>query len=349
MATAKWDGTRWRVRVTQGGKVRSYQSTTPGRKGKLEAEEKARKGERLSADVVLSVAWDRYLEEVKHLTGPENYTNIESIGRIYILPVLGGQKLSQILLADYQELIWKAKKQNGEPLSKKTLSNIRGALVNFSRFCVRSSLMPSNLSELKIPTLAPKKGKVILQPDEARRLFSEFNDDWYINLWRFLLATGCRPGEALGLKWSDIHDGVISIQRAYNYRGRMTEGKNENARRSFAINSILDKILKDQEAKTWRIRTEFIFCNHAGQPAKQTATKNSWSQIAKALGTSASPYSLRHTFVSFMAQTLPQQALKDLIGHSVNMDTYGVYKKVVNGEQKRTSEAVNIQLLQYLE
>ena len=40
-----------------------------------------------------------------------------------------------------------------------------------------------------------------------------------------------------------------------------------------------------------------------------------------------------------------EQALKDLIGHSVNMDTYGVYKHVVNGQKERAAEQVNITLL----
>ena len=119
------------------------------------------------------IAWERYLIEVQALTGPENYTNTESIGRIYLLPVLGSERLPDLTLNDYQELIWKARKQNGEPLAKKTLSNIRGVLVNFSKFCVRAGLMTMTLSELKVPRNAEKKGKEILQPEELAVLFAE--------------------------------------------------------------------------------------------------------------------------------------------------------------------------------
>lgn len=347
MASAIWDEKRgrWKLRICENGKVRFYSSRTPGRKGKKEVEDKAAAGDRLTGSVRFCDAWARYLEEVEHMTGPENYTNTESIGRLYLLPKLGAYRLPSLTLNDFQEILWKVKKKNGEPLAKKSLSNIRGVMVNFNKYCIRSGIMTISLSELRLPKSAKKIGKEILQPDQARRLFSDFEDDWYIHLWRFLLATGCRPGEALGLTWSDIHDGCITIQRAVNYRGRMTEGKNENAKRTFALNSILDKILQDQKEKTWRLNSEFVFCNHAGKHALQTATKNSWEQIRKELGTKASPYALRHTFVSFMAQTLPEQALKDLIGHSVNMDTYGVYKHVVNGQKERAAEQVNITLL----
>ena len=288
------------------------------------------------------------MEEVEHMTGPENYTNTESIGRLYLLPVLGQYRLPDLTLNDFQEILWKVTKKNGEPLAKKSLSNIRGVMVNFNKFCIRSGIMTISLSELRLPKSAKKVGKEILQPDQARRLFADFEDDWYIHLWRFLLATGCRPGEALGLMWSDIDNGLISINRAVNYRGRITEGKNENAKRTLALNSILEQILNDQKTKTWRLKSDFVFCNHAGKHALQTSTKNSWDAIRKELGTHASPYALRHTFVSYMAQTLPEQALRDLLGHSVNMDTYGVYKHAVNGQAQRAAEQVNITLLNTL-
>ena len=40
---------------------------------------------------------------------------------------------------------------------------------------------------------------------------------------------------------------------------------------------------------------------------------------------------MRHTFIS-MAACMPEGHLKQLVGHSASMDTYGVYKHAVNGE-----------------
>jgi len=349
VATAKWDGKRWRLRVQEHGRMRSYSSTTPGRKGKKEVEEMAVNQGRLKESAKFSQAWTRYLEELQHLSGPEHYTNTESIGRNYLLPVLENDRLVDLRVSDFQEILWKAKKKDGSDLSKKTLSNIRGTLVNFSKFCVRSGLMTETLSELRVPKMAPKIGKEILQPDEARSLMHGFEDEWYIFLWRFMLCTGMRPGEALGLKWEDIKDNTVTIKRSVNYRGRITEGKNDNARRSFALNSILNEILADQKARTWRLNSEFVFCNHAGRMALQTVTSKSWYRITRQMGSKTSPYSLRHTFISFMAQSLPEQALKDLVGHSVKFDGYAVYKHAVNGEAERTAERVGITLVEKLQ
>lgn len=348
MATAKWDGKRWRIRISINGQVRSFSSTTPGRKGREDVERRARESGRLSELVTFGTAWNRYLEEVEALTGPENYTNTESIGRNYLLTELRDRKLSSLTLQDFQTILFRARKKDGSELSKKTLSNIRGVIVNFSKYCQGAKIMDLPLSLLRVPKNAPKVGKEILQPDQARRLMHDFEDEWYINLWRWLLCTGMRPGEALGLKWSDIENGIVTIRRAQNYRGRETEGKNDNARRSFMLNSILDGILADQNRKTWRLNSEYVFCNHAGKVSLQTVTKNSWCRISREMGSKTSPYGLRHTFISFMSQALPEQALKDWVGHSVRMDTYGTYRHAVNGEAERTAQMANIALVEKL-
>ena len=218
----------------------------------------------------------------------------------------------------------------------------------FSKYCFRAGLMDAPLTALMVPRNAPKVGKVILQPNESKRLMSDFNEEWYICLWRWLLCTGMRPGEALGLRWSDIDNGVVTIKQSINYRGRTTEGKNENARRSFALNSILEGILDDQKNRTWRLNSEYIFCNHAGKSAKQTDAIHSWDRIRAEMGTKASPYSLRHTFISYMANYLPEQVLKDIVGHSVSFDGYAVYKHAVNGEDQRAAQLTKIALVDKL-
>ena len=49
------------------------------------------------------------------------------------------------------------------------------------------------------------------------------------------------------------------------------------------------------------------------------------------------PYNLRHTFVS-LAKTMPEGTVKSLVGHSRQMDTFGVYAHLVNGEEQRTAD-----------
>ena len=48
---------------------------------------------------------------------------------------------------------------------------------------------------------------------------------------------------------------------------------------------------------------------------------------------------MRHTFVS-VVKSLPEGYLKQLVGHSKGMDTYGVYSHELLGDSKKTAELV---------
>ena len=50
-------------------------------------------------------------------------------------------------------------------------------------------------------------------------------------------------------------------------------------------------------------------------------------------------YEMRHTFVS-VVKSLPEGYLKQLVGHSKDMDTYGVYSHEFLGDSKKTAELV---------
>ena len=52
------------------------------------------------------------------------------------------------------------------------------------------------------------------------------------------------------------------------------------------------------------------------------------------------PYGLRHTFVS-IAKTLPEGVVKSVVGHSANMDTFGVYGHSITGDGETTANALS--------
>ena len=56
--------------------------------------------------------------------------------------------------------------------------------------------------------------------------------------------------------------------------------------------------------------------------------------------TPCTPYELRHTFVS-VVKTLPAGEVKQLVGHSQDMDTFGVYGHALTGDDETTAQAVN--------
>ena len=120
-----------------------------------------------------------------------------------------------------------------------------------------------------------------------------------------------------------------------------THGKNENAVRSFVMSDVARHVLDDQRNLTGN--EESVFCIKSEQFYYYR-----WRIYCRVNELQAvSPYELRHTFVS-VVKTLPAGEVKPLVGHSADMDTFGVYGHALTGDAENTAQAVNSVFLRVL-
>lgn len=354
MATPIWNDKegRWVLRVMKNGVAHKYTSKEPGIKGKKIVLAKSRASDiGINYNVTVGKEYERFLEDIRLRSSSEHYRSYEQYGRCYILPTISKRKLVSVTANEWQNILNTVRGMNGKPLAKKTLSNVRAIIVSFLLFASRDGLeVPSNL-RLQVPKNAPTKKKEILQPEHLKRLFDDtetFISEWYIYLFRFSVLTGLRPGEALGLKWSDLQGNVLTINRSVNYRNQITDCKNDNARRTFALGDLALTVLNEQANRTSGIKSDWVFCRPSGEMSVQSTTSQAWDRISAALGVKTSPYSLRHTFISMVRNTIPETVIKDVVGHSASMDTFGVYAHEVTDDKKREAELINLTLLKRL-
>lgn len=346
MAAVTWNKTakRWEARLQRDGIRRRFYSDRPGIRGKQEVLQQIRDFENGLLPVTdrkVSEVWPEYLEDVLHRVSATNYQNRESDGRLYILPTMGERFISEITLNDWQVLLNSVTGRDGRVLAVKTISNIRSTISAFVRFCYRCGLVPSPELDLYIPKGHPTVGKVIMQPDQIRALFSDDFGDHYINAWRLMLLTGLRPGEALGLQWTDLQNGCLNVCRSINRAGELTDGKNENAHRTVPLSRTALEVLADQKARTAHFASPWIFCNIVGARTTQSSAAKALRRTVTAIGCPAvTMYSLRHTFVSILSATVPEAMLKKIVGHSQSMDTLGVYGHRVDGDENRIATAL---------
>lgn len=125
----------------------------------------------------------------------------------------------------------------------------------------------------------------------------------------------------------------ITISRSINIYGAETTGKNENALRTFILTDLQKDVLDDQRRRNPPEGDDFVF-------GEMTANKyrKRWEKYCAVNGLpKTTPYEIRHTFVS-MAQSLPEAMVKSLVGHSKNMDTFGVYGHEVNGQKQEIAK-----------
>ena len=346
MNTPKWDGERWRIRFMQEGRAFSFSSKTPGPKGRKEVMAKFDKwyySEGTGEKTVSRVA-SEFLEDVAARRGAssEAYTQYERYIRLYIAPRCGSRKICKMTLRDWQRIINEAQGAK-KPLSEKTLKSLRGIIMGIIKFGYQDYQCELLRGDLYIPRGRYKGEKEILQNYDIKKLL-EPSDLWYHPLFCFLLLTGMRPGEALGLQVSDFSYNRVTIRRAINAKKQITAGKNENARRVIPIGELADGILRQtiRRNEEMNLDTEWIFCSPDGSQGNQSTMRNHWNQLKKERGLPGSVYSLRHTFISMMKSVLPEQSIKDVVGHSVSMDTFGTYGHIIEGEDKKIAQVIDL-------
>ena len=289
-----------------------------------------------------------YLADIEARLGRrETWREAEVYTRLYVLPALGRCKMNNLSLRDWQAVLNNAKPHSGRTasLSHKTLTHLRCVCSGLHKFAYINYYCDDWRGTLYIPQGHKRGQREILQPADIARLF-EPSDLWYANAFRVMLLCGLRPGECLGLQESDVREGLLFIRRAINDHGEITPGKNKNAQRVIPLPPMAAQLLHETIERNHRFNfgTPWIFCNYVGGPAAQYIVRKDWAKLKKERDLPGTPYCLRHTFVSIVSsQThLAEGTIRELVGHSESMDTFGTYKHAVSGELERAADIINL-------
>lgn len=342
----------WQVKVQKNGTRKGFTDSTPGRKGKHAAERKADKWLATGTEQMrFDAAWEAFLASLKKGTGTGNYNNNDQYGRLHLLPRLKYKRLSSITRMDWQGCINELAVDKER--SERTCKNVISCISAFISFCEGEQWEISPIKKkLTIPNCAkPEKEKIILQPDALNVLFSDdsfpfrnkVTHAWYINAWRFYVVTGLRRGELVGLKKEDV-DSTLSIKRSVNKYLEETHGKNDNARRVMKLSEIATEIIKEQKAMLDRhgIDSPWVFPDKHGERSDPNLIYKQWIRYLEYHGFDrCTIQGMRRTFVSINKVSTPIELIKMLVGHSVSMDTIGVYGREVNGEQELAAKCVD--------
>ena len=342
----------WQIKVQKDGVRKGFTSSTPGRRGKHEAENKADEWlERGTSDMRFKQAWEIYMDDQTKRTGTANTAKLDTCYRCYLDPNIGDRKLSSITPILWQSCIDAAAVKG---LSVRTCVNIRGAITSFVNYALRARWEIERIEsrELVIPqSAAPKKEKIVLQPDEIRVLFTQSGfprygrviEAHYIHAFRFMVATGLRRGELCGLRNEDVNGNILTIRRSVNSLNEITTGKNRNARRTIELTPTAMRVLEDQREMLRRkgVISEWIFCDQNGELAHPNCIYDQWDTYRRHHGIKSNLHELRHTFISLNKADLPIELMKSVVGHSSSMDTFGVYGHEIEGDRHRAAKIID--------
>ena len=134
---------------------------------------------------------------------------------------------------------------------------------------------------------------------------------------RFLalcLFTAMRRGEVLGLRWEDIHDGMIHVKRNVTHPQRnmpeITTPKTKAGIRSIPVIKPLEDALKPLQMAGYIIGRE--------NPLTLSAFRAMWKRITTTIDMhGATPHTLRHSYLTYaVGATTDFKTIQGISGHA---------------------------------
>lgn len=194
-----------------------------------------------------------------------------------------------------------------------------------------------------------------LTVEEQRKFLEVAKGSSNYNQYAFILQTGLRTGEMIGLKWSDIdwEKRVLHIQRSMEYRHsvgewRIGEPKSKSGYRDVPLTEEAISILKRQreklkEAKVVNMQfTEFVFLCRKGEPTKNSAYDTTLFKLCDKAGIPRfSMHVLRHTMATRCIEGgMRPKTLQVILGHSNVGITMNLYVHVTEDERAKEVERI---------
>ncbi len=160
-----------------------------------------------------------------------------------------------------------------------------------------------------------------------------------------LAYAGLRPGEAIGLRWHDVGERTLLVERSVAF-GQLKSTKT-NSIRSVRLLEPLKHDLATWRAQTDRSDpTDLIFPSPDGSPWNEDRARNwrhrAFAEAAAHAGTpKARPYDLRHSYISLLIQqgaTVVEVARQAGHAPTMTLSTYAHLFDEQDGDDRRSAE-----------
>ena len=307
---------------------------------------------------LVALWWESYKNTIK----PNSQQSMEGIVRLHILPVLGDYKLDKLTTPIIQQQVnkWADKANKGEKGAYANYSFLNNINRRILQYGVTMQVIQHNPArDVIIPRKQQnKEHKVKFFSNQELKRFLDYLEDLdqssYENffdyvLYKTLLASGCRIGEALALEWSDIDlkKGTISISKTLNRYQETNTPKSKAGLREIDIDkatvSLLKQYKKRQQVQSWQLgRSEgIVFTPFTTKYAYACLLRKRLQSHFKAAGVpDISFHGFRHTHATIMLYAgIEAKDLQYRLGHSNISMTLNTY---VHATKEGAKKAVSI-------
>ena len=211
-------------------------------------------------------------------------------------------------------------------VSKQTLNAIHKWMAAFYKWIVIKDYGSNVLSAVTLPKKrdgSKNKDIVVWEQEEIQKIFTAAEEENHrlLFLFKVLFYSGLRISEALGLKYGDITNGQIRVERQFE-RGVLCPPKH-NSFRSLPAHTELINALElhrkwhEEEMKSNKYKVDYIFTTSTGKLLDYHNVRRSMERLYKRCGvTPKKIHAYRSTFCTELCRAkVPIEVASKLMGH----------------------------------
>ena len=307
-----------------------------------------------AADMLVDAWFDYWIGIKKQTVRPNTVRNYSERYERNIRGVIGSKLLTEVKPVHCQKIF---SDMAEEGYKTTTIYQTRITLFNMLEFAKENDVLIVNpcKKSLKSNMGKPSEKKEALTIDVQKKFLGAVVGYSYENQYRFVLQTGLRTGEMIGLKWSDIDfkNRTMKIERTMEYRYKVGEWrigppKSQSGYRTVPLTEEAVRILENQRKKNQSLKIipmewkDFVFLCRKGTPVKNSTYDTGLFKYCDRAGIPRfSMHVLRHTFATRCIEAgMKPKTLQKILGHSNIGITMNLYVHITEDEKHREIDLV---------
>lgn len=291
---------------------------------------------------------DRYCTNIRETTRL-SYTNHAG----HIKRVIGSVRLTALKTVHIRQL----HAALSETLAPTTCRLVHTRLTQILDDAVRDKLIPENPARsVSFEKARPVREMHIIDRDQFAAFIGAARNEVCPNELIFMLFTGLRIGELLGLQWSNVNLDAceIVIDRQIINTGAMTATKSGESR-TIRLTDEAVAVLRAQRVMQAQQRLKagaewidrgFVFTGRTGNHRGRDVINDAMHSVGDAIGVPGlHPHDLRHSYaVAALRAGIPVKAVQHNLGHASAAMTLDVYARYTDDTGAQAADALSAYL-----